>query len=49
MDEKLKLFNTYKHNSTEWEVPRTQIQKDFALELVIEALNSTYKKVRMFK
>lgn len=43
MEEKIRLFNIYKRDSTEFEVPRDQVAKDFALDLIIYALSSTFK------
>ena len=49
MEEKVRLFNIYKKDSKEWEIPRDQISKDFAVELVIHFLTDTFKKVRYVK
>ena len=38
LDEKIRLYNKYNKNSKEWEIPRNKISREFALDLVIDAL-----------
>ena len=38
LEEKIELYNKYNKNSKEWEIPRDKVSRQFALDLVIDAL-----------
>ena len=38
LEEKIRLYNKYNKNSKEWEIPRNKVARQFALDLVIDAL-----------
>jgi hypothetical protein len=48
MEDKVSLYNKYKKDSLEWEIPRDLISRDFALEIIIESLLMSHKQKHNF-